>query len=134
MKKLDGQRSYDESRSYGKYYRINDSDELCVRIDFPEEAESIQESIIVAPIEGDSSSSRLRRACRISPGNYRVTSMLVNIDDVEIWRRHMKDSDYDYNKTDINVPSHIERIYFSDLTINSYKDSDHFPQLVVDEN
>lgn len=134
MKKLDGQRSYDESRSYGKYYRINDSDELCVRIDFPEEAENIQESIIVAPIEGDSSSSRLRRACRISPGNYRVTSMLVNIDDVEIWRRHMKDSDYDYNKTDINVPSHIERIYFSDLTINSYKDSDHFPQLVVDEN
>jgi hypothetical protein len=61
MKKLDGQRSYDESRSYGKYYRINDLDELCVRIDFPEEAESIQESIIVAPIEGDSSSSRCKK-------------------------------------------------------------------------
>lgn len=134
MKKLDGQRTYDERRSYGKYYRINDSDELCVRIDIPEDAESIQKSITVTPIEGDSSSSRIRRARQISPGNYRVTSMLVNIDNELLWQKQREDENYDPDNTEINVPSHIERIYFSELIVQSYNDYNYFPHLIIDEN
>ena len=129
--RLDQQRFCNTDKSYRDsitYYRINDSDELCACIDDPDDTENIEKNVTVKPIERERPLSGMLRAHRISPGDYRVTSILINIDPNELWRRHHWSENYKYDDKIVNVPSHIERIYFSDVYVNSHISGYRFPQ------
>ena len=132
--RLDQQRFCNTDKFYIEdpltYYRINDSDELCACIDYPEDADDVKENVTVKPIEGNTLRSNIRRARSVSPGDYRVTAILVNIDPEKLWQRHLEDKDYEWSDKKIHVPSHIERIYFSDLYVNSYQRGYTFPQII----
>ena len=116
------------------YYRINESDELCARINYPEDADSIKENVAVKPIKVTNFKSSMRRSRSISIGDYRVTSILVNIDPEKLWQRHVEDRNYEYRDKKVYVPSHIERIYFSDLYVNSHQGGHTFPQFIFHED
>ena len=137
--RLDQQRFCNTDKLYNEdliYYRINESDELCASILFPDEADRIKESVTVKPIEGENTLRSLRRARSISPGDYRVTTILVNIDPKWLWRRQVAENfENEYRDKKVYVPRHIERIYFSDLYVNSYVEGGYtFPQFIFHED
>lgn len=136
--RLDQQRFCNTDKFYIEdplmYYRINESDELCARINYPEDADSIKENVAVKPIKVTNFKSSMRRSRSISIGDYRVTSILVNIDPEKLWQRHVEDRNYEYRDKKVYVPSHIERIYFSDLYVNSHQGGHTFPQFIFHED
>ena len=104
--KLDRKRSIDDRFSFKyedlTYYQINDSNELCVRIDGTKAIGDIQKDISIAPKE--------RGTYHFRDGDYRVTTMLINIDNNKM------------HDTYIGVPSCIERVYFSDHCVSRVPD------------
>ncbi len=116
--KLDGKRSIDDRFSFKyedlTYYQINNSNELCVRIDGTGYIGDIQKDISIAPRE--------RGTYHFHDGDYRVTTMLMN----------MNYNDY-HNIDQIKVPLYIERVYFSDICVKSIHER-YVPDLFSNDN
>lgn len=121
--KLDWKRSVDDRFYYQEdgitYYQINNSNELCVCRDNTDRDNDILEKISVTP--GKRGSYR-DKTVFIPAGDYRVTTMLININD---------DS---YNRFCIHLPSFIERFYYSDDYVNSIKRSEKLDIIFTDNH
>ena len=124
LTKLDKKRSYDASKTYEKdeltYCQINDSDEVCVLVNEPNDAEKIQERICVPPVKYNSNSAQLRKYDRIPEGEYRVTTMLIDFDYEYNWRKltDHENNPLQNNPLLVKVPKYIERVYFSEKCAN----------------
>jgi hypothetical protein len=108
--KLDKKRSYDASKTYKKdgltYYQINDTYEVCVLVNEPNDIEIIQERICVPSVK-----------MQIPEGEYRVTTMLIDFDSEYNWKNLFHgeiEHPLEYKHFKVKVPKHIERVYFSD--------------------
>lgn len=127
--KLDKKRSYDASKFYINddgltYYQINDTDEVCVLVNEPNETEKIQERICVPPVEGDGSLAKIRRNRRIPEGEYQVTTMLIDFDGERNWKDLFSgelQNPLEDKHFKVKVPKHIERVYFSDNCTKDYR-------------
>lgn len=96
------------------YYQINDSDELCVCVNKPEDTANIQGKI---PVTDTTPSRRNSHTYTSIPiGEYRVTAILL------------MDSKYECV---VNIPDFIGRVYFSEKCANSIKEDHHSSSIYI---
>ena len=111
--KLDKKRSL--GKHYVNYYQINDSNEVCVKVNKPDDTEKIQERICVPPVNDNSNFAQLHKDDRIPEGEYQVTTMLIDIDNY-------------HSDTNVSIPDFIQRVYYSG------KPSIKIPTLKISQN
>ena len=95
------------------YYQINDTDEVCVLVNEPNDIEIIQERICVPSVK-----------MQIPEGEYRVTTMLIDFDSEYNWKNLFHgelEHPLEYKHFKVKVPKHIERVYFSDNCTKDYR-------------